>query len=185
MGSERTEPGVFETAWRWFYRAVLGVAILFLGLSLLLVWGMNRPLVFLDSKGFVSAQNTPADVTLCGTLPDSATKVRYVGASVGMGGRFRAYRFSGSVDELHAHALAEFDGHWDKLTPARLEVDESPFTAQDIGFWGDCYSTQLDWMLPPAGASGVLYEPADGESSHRPTVYVDETNGVLYFVMTD
>jgi hypothetical protein len=183
--SEGTEPGAFETAWRWFYRAVLGVGAVFLALSLLLVWGMSRPLVFLDSNGFVAAEDAPPDVTMCGTFPDSATDIQYVGASVGMGGRFRAYRFSGSVDELHAHAVAEFAGHWDKLTPVRSDVDESPFTAQDVGFWEDAYVGGLDWMLSPAGARGALYQSADGSSSHCPIVFVDETNGVLYFVMTD
>ncbi len=40
-------------------------------------------------------------------------------------------------------------------------------------------------MLPPADSVGVLYRPADGRVSHAPTIYIDESNEVLYFVMTD
>lgn len=175
---------MLDTIWRWFYRGVLLAGVLCLILAALLVWGMNRPLVR-ASEGYISADKTPPDITLCGSLPQSAKDVRYVCASVGMGGRFRAYRFSASLDELHAHAAAEFANHWDKPAPTRSDNGASPFSVEDMQRYRKFYHADVDWMVAPEEAIGTLYASADGQSSHRPTIFVDEVNAVLYFLMTD
>ncbi len=151
---------------------------------LLLVFGMTRPNVE-ESDGYVDSTAQAIPYTISHTLPDSATQIRFLSASVGMGGRLRLYRFAAPIDDLNAHAVSEFDAHWDrpgyKATPNAV----SPFDEHDVKRNSEFYRGNADWMLPPPNAVGTLYEPADGNWPHRPMIFVDETNGVLYFQMTD
>ena len=60
-----------------------------------------------------------------------------------------------------------------------------PFTPDDIVRTASHFGIHADWMLPPAGARGTIYTSDGGQRSHRPTIFVDETNRVLYFEMSD
>ena len=173
-----------QTLWRWFFRFVIAIGILFAIFSVLLVVGMNRPLVT-QSDGFTSATDEAVTDTLSQTLPTSAANVRHCRASLGMGGRLLIYRFSAPVTDLHSHAKAEFAAHWDKPQFKTTPNVPSPITDHDIALYESGFSVQADWMLPHRGEIGTLYESADGQFSHRPTIFVDDTNGVLYFQMTD
>lgn len=175
---------ILDTLWRWVFRTVIAVGVLFVVLCVFLYFVMTSPLVN-QSEGYV--ENTPdaRSYTLSGSLPDSATKIRYCQASVGMGGRLLLYRFSGSIDELHSHAEAEFAAHWDKPQVEETPNSPSPFTQHNIEFVEAGFGVDAAWMLPPADAIGTVYASADGQSSHRPTILVDEAHGVLYFWMTD
>mgnify|MGYP003122072348 CR=1 FL=1 len=175
---------MLNTIWKWFFRFVVGVGLLYVALMLLLVFGMTRPNVE-ESDGYVDSTAQAIPYTISHTLPDSATQIRFLSASVGMGGRLRLYRFAAPIDDLNAHAVSEFDAHWDrpgyKATPNAV----SPFDEHDVKRNSEFYRGNADWMLPPPNAVGTLYEPADGNWPHRPMIFVDETNGVLYFQMTD
>jgi len=141
-----------------------------------------RPLVT-ESTGSLSRAEAPVDVTLSESYPASATDIHFARASVSMGGRFLAYRFSASIPDLHAHAKTEFDSHWDALTPTTEEMDSSPFDQTNVDFWKRAYGVKLEWLRPKEIGRGVMYMDEDGV--HRPIVYIDEDNSTLYFVMTD
>jgi len=173
-----------ETLWRWFYRSVIGIGIVFAVFSAMLVVGMNRPHIN-QSVGFTNVTTDAKSSTLSQTLPNSATDVRHCRASVGMGGRLLIYRFSAPVADLHTHAQAEFAAHWDKPQLKKTPDSPSPITVREITLYESGFGIDAGWMLPPSNAVGTLYESADGQFSHRPLVFVDEANGVLYFQMTD
>ena len=173
-----------NTLWRWFFRCVVGIGVLFATCLVLFIVGMNRPLVT-QSNGYTGSTPEAVAATLSQSLPKAAANVRYCRASVGMGGRLRLYRFSAPVADLHTHAQTEFAAHWDKPQLKKTPGSTSPITDREIALYKSGYGIDAAWMLPPSNAVGTLYEPADGESSHRPTIFVDEANGVLYFLMTD
>jgi hypothetical protein len=173
-----------ETLWRWLFRCVVGIGVLFAAFSILLVVGMNRPHVT-QSNGYANATPDAIAATLSGSLPETATNVRYCRASVGMGGRLLIYRFSAPAADLHAHAHAEFTAHWDKPQLQKTPSSASPITDHEINLYKTGFGIDADWILPPSNALGTLYESSDGQFSHRPTIFVDDENGVLYFRMTD
>jgi len=173
-----------ETLWRWFFRCVVGIGALIAVFSVLLGLGMNRPHVT-QSEGYTNATPEAISATLSGSLPESATNVRHCRASVGMGGRLLVYRFSAPVADLHTHAKTEFAAHRDEPQLMKVPGSASPITDHEIKLYESGCGIDCEWMLPPPDAVGTLYESADGQSSHRPIVFVDDTNGVLYFQMTD
>ncbi|WP_168567278.1 hypothetical protein [Crateriforma spongiae] len=173
-----------EAPWRWFFRCMVGIGVLFAAFSILLVVGMNRPHVT-QSNGYSNATLDAIAATLSGSLPKTATNVRYCRASRGMGGRLRIYRFSAPLADLHAHAQAEFTAHWDKPQFQKTPSSGSPITDHEIKLYKTGFGIDAGWMLPPSNALGTFYESVDGQFSHRPTIFVDDQNGVLYFQMTD
>jgi hypothetical protein len=173
-----------KTLWRWFFRCVVGIGVLFAAFSILLVIGMNRPHVT-QSSGSTNRTPDAISATLSQSLPATAVNVRHCRASVGMGGRLLVYRFSVPVADLHAHAQAEFAAHWDKPQLKKALGSTSPITDHEIKHYKSGFGINGDWMLPPSNAVGTLYESADGQFSHRPTIFVDDANAVLYFQMTD
>lgn len=175
---------VLDTLWKWFYRLVIGIGVLFFLFSVLLVIGMNRPSVT-ESNGETTISAEANEATICGSLPASATKVQYCRASVGLGGRLLLYRFSAPVADLHVHAQAEFAAHSRKLQWKKTSGIVSPITEDEIKQYNSGFGVNVEWMVAPPNTTGTLYEWADGQFSHRPTIFVDETNEVLYFRMTD
>jgi hypothetical protein len=173
-----------ETLWRWFFRCVVGIGVICAVFSVLLVVGMNRPHVT-QSNGYTNSTPDAVAATLSQSLPKTAANVRHCRASVGMGGRLLIYRFSAPKADLHAHAQNEFAAHWDKPQLKKIPDSKSPITDHEITLYKTGFGIDADWMLPLADAVGTLYESADGQFSHRPTIFVDDTNGVLYFQMTD
>ncbi|MGB7345759.1 MAG: hypothetical protein WBD20_16200 [Pirellulaceae bacterium] len=170
--------------WRWFFRFVVTIGLLCAAFMMLLVFGMSRPSVS-QSDGFIDRTSDAIDCTISHQLPESAEQIRYLRASVGLGGRLRIYRFTAPVADLHQHAIAEFDAHWHRPGYLAKPNAASPFEPRDVKLIADFCGASAEWLLPPANASGTIYEPADGESSHRPIIFVDEINSVLYFRMTD
>ena len=105
-----------NTAWKWLRRAAIITAISVCGVLAFVAYGMTRPVVA-QSNGYTGITSDAKDTTLSGTLPPTATNVRYVQASVGLGGRLLLYRFNAPLADLQNHAKAEFAAHWDKPTP--------------------------------------------------------------------
>ena len=173
-----------KTLWRLICRTIVLVGLLSGIASVLFVFGMNRPNVR-QSDGFTSKNEEAVSVTLSKSLPDTATKIRYCQSSVGFGGRMVSYRFSAPLADLYAHAEAEFAAHWDSPKVAQTHHSPSPISAEDISRLNSVYGVDAEWMLPPAGTTGTLYESAGGNYLHTPTIFVDDANDVLYFVMTD
>ena len=95
------------------------------------------------------------------------------------------YRFSAPLADLHAHAKAEFAAHWDQPEMKSTPNVYSPFTEADVERIESLYGIDCSWMLSPSGATGTIYQSAGGLRSHQPIVFVDESGGVLYFLMTD
>ncbi|MCA9218268.1 MAG: hypothetical protein KDB27_34605 [Planctomycetales bacterium] len=137
------------------------------------------------SGGWVPVSNALKTETLSGSLPLTSTKFCFAESSVGLGGRFMAYAVDGSQKDLHAFAKAEFAAHWDKPAWILTRNVESPFDADYIAFWEQSYGVELDWLRDAIGASGSVYVDAAEQGSHVPHIFIDETNGILYFVMTD
>ncbi len=175
---------MLSSIWKWFYRFVVGVGVLFLVFMVLLVVGMNRPIVT-QSNGETNVSVDSVAATISGSLPPNATKVQYCRASVGMGGRLLLYRFSAPAADLHAHAQAEFAAHWDKPQFKKSIGVPSPITEHEVGLYKTGFGVDVDWMLAPPDVVGTLYESSDDQFSHRPTIFVDDANEVLYFQMTD
>ncbi len=172
------------TIWKWFYRFVVGVGMLFVLLTVLLVFRMNRPHIT-QSNGETNASDDSKAVTLSGSLPPNAKRVQYCQASVGMGGRLLLYRFSAPSADLHTHAQAEFAAHWHKPQCNKTTGVPSPITEHEINLYKTGFGVNAEWMLAPPSCIGTLYESSDGQFSHRPTIFIDDTNEVLYFQMTD
>ncbi|WP_417746779.1 hypothetical protein [Rosistilla oblonga] len=170
--------------WRWFFRCVVATGVLFAVFVVLLAVGMNRPNVT-QSPGYTSTTPEAVSATLSQSLPPTATNIRHCRASVGMGGRLLIYRFSAPVPDLHSHAQAEFASHWDKPPFNKTPGSTSPITDHQVKLYETAFGIDAEWMLPPPNAVGILYESADGQFSHRPTIFVDDAKGVLYFQMTD
>jgi hypothetical protein len=145
---------------------------------------MNRPLVF-QSDGFTGVTPEAVKSTVCQSLPDTAASVRFCRASVGLGGRLLLYRFDAPKSDLHLHARTEFDSHWDRPPVTVTPNQPSPFTSRNVAFIRESFGVDASWMLPPDDAIGTVYKSADGQYSHRPSIFVDETHDTLYFVMMD
>jgi len=175
---------VLGTIWKWLYRFVIGIGVLFVLFSILLRIGMNRPQVTQSSGETVVSPDSNA-ATISGSLPPTATKVQYCRASVGMGGRLLVYRFSAPAADLHAHAQKEFAAHWHKPQWKKTSGVESPIAEHEIKLYKTGFGIDATWMLAPPDVVGTLYESSDGQYSHRPKIFVDDTNEVLYFQMTD
>ena len=173
-----------KTPWRWFFRCALVVGLLFVVLSILVAIRISRPHVT-QSNGYTNRNADGVSATLSQSLPRTTNRMRYCRVSVGMGGRLLLYRFSAPLTDLHSHANAEFAAHWDQSQSKTTPNTKSPITEREIALYKSGFGIDADWMLPPPNAVGTLYEPADGRSSHRPTIFVDDTNGVLYFQMMD
>lgn len=170
---------------RWLCRAVFRVgAVCVLLVLFLALFGRTLLTHVTESNGYVSVNGASVATTLCGSFPKSATAIRSCTGSVGLQGRLLAYRFSAPVDDLHVHAQKEFAAHWDSVTFKRTQNSRSPITEHDIDGIRS-YGVEADWMLPPSDAVGTVYESTDGMHSHRPTIFVDERNRTLYFIMTD
>ncbi len=97
-----------------------------------------------------------------------------------MGGRFYAYRFSAPLMDLQTHAMKEFAAHSEPLTPT--VVPGQPFD-RDIAFLRKCYGVNLSWIDPAQIGPCTVF--MDTHGVHRPVIYVDEANSVLYFIVTD
>lgn len=175
---------MLSSIWKWFYRLVVGVGVLFLVFMVLLVSGMNRPIVT-QSNGETDLSVDSVAATISGSLPPNATKVQYCSASVGMGGRLLLYRFSAPATDLHAHAQTEFAAHWDKPQFKKTTGVPSPITDHEVSLYKTGFGVDAKWMLAPPNVIGTLYESSDYQISHRPTIFVDDANEVLYFQMTD
>ena len=95
------------------------------------------------------------------------------------------YRFSAPVADLHAHAQAEWAAIPGSPPLKQTPHAMSPFTPDYLAYYKPTFGVDIDWMVPPSVAQGTIYAPAGEQRSHRPTIFVDETNGVLYFEMSD
>ncbi len=175
---------MLATAWRWFYRSVLCIAAIWVLLTLYIVVGMSRATVQ-ESADWIKIPSNEVPRTLSTTLPGSATRYRFASSSIGMGGRFMAYAVDGKLADLHSFAESELESHWDKPGFAVERNTQSPFDPEYISFLRNAYSTDLAWLEKSSGAIGSVYRGAKRQGSHVPLVFVDEENGMLYFVMTD
>ena len=173
-----------NTLWRWFFWGVVLVGVLFVLFIFVFIAGLNRPNI-MQSDGFTSVTPEAKAFMLSHSLPETATNVRYCDASVGMVGYLKVYRFTAPVPDLHKHAQAEFAALSGKPAFKTTSDVTSPITDHQVASYKKGYGVDVDWMLPQPNVKGTLYEPADGQYSHRPTIFIDETNGVLYFQMTD
>lgn len=167
----------------WFHRFVIALCVLPLILFAWGLWPMSQPIV--DESGRDMTVQEAPNMALSGAYPTSAKNIRYANSCVGMGGRFHAYRFSAPVAVLKVFANAEFAKHWDHPAVSVTPNAPPPFDADELARLGHTFGLELDWMLPQNNAIGSVYRSADGQDSHRPTIFVDETNAVLYFLMTD
>ena len=96
-----------------------------------------------------------------------------------------AYAVDGTLEDLDSFAKAEFAAH---RTNTGVDVEpntESPFDHQYVEFLERGFAVDLEWLKRTINVTGTTYRDKNGQVSHMPTIYVDKTNGVLYFVMTD
>ncbi len=173
----------FLLGWRWFFRFVLYVGVFWGLFTIYLVIGMSRATVR-ESDDWIQIPTTEEPITLSKTFPLSATKYRYAMSSVGMGGRFRAYAVDGELDDLDQFAQAEFAAYSDKPIVLAKDDQPTPFGDDFILSREDAYGVKLDWLRDSKSGTGTIY--VDSESrGHMPRIFVDKTNSMLYFVMTD
>ena len=153
---------MLKSLWNWIFRIVLGVGLAYVVLMVLLAIGMNTANVT-QSNGEVEISEEANRMTLCGSLPATATKIHYCSGSVGMGGRLRIYRFSAPLEDLHSHALNEFAAHWDKPKVTKSAAVSSPITEHEVERYKSAFGVKVEWMLSPSTVTGTLYESADGQ----------------------
>lgn len=173
-----------QVIWKWFFRLVIGVGILFLGATMLFVLTMSRAHVT-QSDGWKAIDDATKSQTLSKTLPDSSTRFCFARSSVGLGGRFMAYAVDGTPEDLDSFAQAEFAVHRAKAAFTLEPNSNSPFDTENIAMLERAYSVNLDWLRKSVNATGSIYRCSNEDVSHMPTIFVDTANGVLYFVMTD
>jgi hypothetical protein len=169
---------------RWFFRFSLFVGAFWGLFTIYLVVGMSRATVH-QSDNWLRIPTTEEPKTLCKAFPPSATKYRYAMSSVGMGGRFRAYAVDGELDDLYRSAQAEFAAHLDKPIVVAKDDQASPFDDDYISSLEDAYGVKLDWLRDSESGMGTVYRDSESRGSHMPCIFVDKTNSMLYFVMTD
>lgn len=175
---------MFATVWRWFFRFVLCIGAIWALLTIYIVIGMSRTTVH-QSDRWIEIPTTEELKTLSQSLPISATKYRHATSAIGMGGRFRAYAVNGDPSKLDLFAQAEFAAHWDKPTVARKDDQSTPFGDDYISFLEEGYAVKLDWLRDSKSGMGTVYRDSKNRVSHMPTIFVDKTKAMLYFVMTD
>ncbi len=174
----------FLLGWRWFFRFALFVGAFWGLFTIYLVIGMSRAMVH-QSDHWIKIPTTEEPKTLSKTFPPSATKYRFALSSVGMGGRFRAYAVDGELDDLYRFAQAEFAAHSDKPTVLAKDDQSTPFDDDYISFREDAYGVKLDWLRDSKSGMGTVYRDSESRGSHMPCIFVDKTNSMLYFVMSD
>lgn len=173
-----------QAIWKWFFRLVIGVGVLFLGATMLFVLTMSRAHVT-QSDGWKAIDDATKSQTLSKTLPDSSTRFCFARSSVGLGGRFMAYAVDGIPEDLDSFAQAEFIAHWAKADFTLKPNSSSPFDAEYVAMLERAYSVNLDWLRKSVNATGSVYQFSNEDVSHKPRIFVDNANGILYFVMTD
>lgn len=173
-----------QSIWRWFFRLVVGLGLLFLVTSILFVFTMSRPHVT-QSDGWKTIGDETKSQTLSQSLPASSTRFCFAHSSVGLGGRFMAYAVDGTPEDLASFAQTEFAAHWANIDYNLESNSSSPFDADYVALLERAYSVNLDWLKKSVNATGSVYRSSKEHSSHTPTIFVDSKNGVLYFVMTD
>ncbi|MBB02619.1 MAG: hypothetical protein CMJ47_08240 [Planctomyces sp.] len=177
----------FELLWRVLYRTVIAIALLVFVPAILLGIGMFIPYPQ-GSSGFTTVTPEAESYTLSGSFPPGAYDVRYGRSARGMGGRLLVYRFSAPLNELHDHAVKEMHAkqtdHRDHFEIEVARNEPSPFSEQMVEFDRDM-RLDTSWILPEPDATGTIYRPKDGLLSHRPVIFVDETNEIVYLRMTD
>ncbi|MCA9197504.1 MAG: hypothetical protein KDA87_08205 [Planctomycetales bacterium] len=172
------------------------LAILAMVLLLMYVGSLYRQLTspsISAAAAFLPAATTDAvNHTESQSLPASASDICFVSASVGMQGRLRAYRFTAPVSDLHSHAMTElaaFGSNWSQpnATPFIRSNVKSPFDAEYLAFLKKSFDADASWLAAPLNTKGTIYnfDANLNDVPRRPTIFVDETNGVLYFVVTD
>lgn len=177
----------FELFRRALFRSAIAIAVLVFVPAIFVGIGMYIPIPQ-GSSGFTTVTTEAESYTLSGAFPPGAHKVCYGRSARGMGGRLLVYRFSAPLNELQDHANAEMHAkqanHRDHFEVEVVPDESSPFSEQTVEF--DC-DMRLDtsWMLPEPDAVGTVYRPKDGLVSHRPVIFIDEPNEILYFRMTD
>lgn len=162
-------------------RCLTGIlaTIVFMAIALILMlWWASQPVV--SETLLPQLRQQSLQVPWCQTLPPTATDVYFARASVGIGGRFYAYRFSAPLMDLQTHAMKEFAAHSEPLTPT--VVPGQPFDI-DVAFLRDSYGVKLSWIDPAQIGPCTVFRDADSPGS--PSIYVDETNSVLYFINSD
>ncbi len=87
--------------------------------------------------------------------------------------------------ELDLFAQAEFVAHWDKPTVVMKDDQSTPFGDDYINSLEDAYGVKLDWLRYSKSGKGTIYRDSESRGSHMPSIFVDKTNSMLYFVMTD
>ncbi len=102
-----------------------------------------------------------------------------------MGGRFRAYAVDGELYDLDRFAQAEFAAHSDKPIVLAKDDQPTPFGDDYISFLEDAYGVKLDWLRDSKSGTGTIYVDSESRVSHMARIFVDKTNSMLYFVMTD
>lgn len=102
-----------------------------------------------------------------------------------MGGRFRAYTVNGELSELDQFAQAEFVAHWNKPKVVTKDDQSTPFDDDYISSLEAGYAVKLHWLRDSKSGMGTVYRDSENRVSHMPTIFVDKTNAMLYFVMTD
>lgn len=173
-----------QAIWKWFFRLVIGVGVLFLGGTMLFVLTMSRAHVT-QSDGWKTIDDATKSQTLSQTLPASSTRFCFAHSSVGLGGRFLAYAVDGTPEDLDSFAQAEIAAHWAKTDFTLKPNSSSPFEAEYVAMLKRAYSVNLDWLRKSVNVTGSVYRYSNEDVSYKPTIFVDDANGILYFVMTD
>lgn len=175
---------MFATVWRWFFRLALCVGAIWALLTIYIVIGMSRATVH-QSDRWIEIPTTEEPKTLSKSFPTSATRYRYATSSIGMGGRFLAYSVNGEPNDLDLFARAEIAAHWKKPKAITKDDQSTPFDDDYISFLEDAYGVKLDWLRGSKSGIGTVYRDSERRGSHMPSIFVDKTNSMLYFVMTD
>ena len=175
---------MFATVWRWVFRFVLCMGAIWALLTIYIVIGMSRATVRQTDRWIeIPLEEEPK--TLSKSLPTTATKYRYAMSSIGMGGRFWAYAVDGKLSDLDEFAQKEFRAHSDNPQIVINENQSTPFDDEHISFLEEGYGVRLDWLRDSKGGTGNIYLDSKSRASHMPRIFVDESNSMLYFVMTD
>jgi len=167
---------------RWLRRAGLCAAAL-VGVLIIIWCGVmfSRPYV----RDF-SGRTYDEVVAVAGGdfgLPRSASNIRFVASSVGLGGRAHVVKFTAPVEDCRNYALADFRCY-DTQQGSNPAAEFTPVTGRLCRptSFGEYGVRDLRWFDIETIEEGITLER---DHTHRPFTWIDTRRGILYSLWTD
>ncbi|MDV6030517.1 MAG: hypothetical protein F9B45_10515 [Phycisphaera sp. RhM] len=131
----------------------------------------------------VTAADVPSELFENVPIPTTAHEIYYAISGVGLGGRFKAFRFSGDGNELETFVSDYFLSLGGNLKVRRKDDISFNEFIPELKFVSDNYGVEIDWLEPFRRTSGSVFS-AENEDS-LPILLLDSENERLAMIWMD